>query len=138
MNDPQIPFPFTIPEGMAARDEGHYPPPELDPGRRVFVQSYVRRVRRTDPATSRAAAEGAVVVAGTQERLILEWLRLHPDGRTADELDVELFAGEHTANRRLKALEQQGHARPIDLTRATRKGRQARVWRAVDAGPGAE
>ncbi|QGG95599.1 hypothetical protein [Actinomarinicola tropica] len=64
---------------------------------------------------------------------MLELHRQHPDGLTDDEM-AELAEGEHgpSLGRRRKDLVDEGLIVPTLLTRPTRRGAQAVVWRIVD------
>lgn len=95
------------------------------PGLSLFAPS--TRARRTDPATSHAAAHAQDGAA--QRAAILAQLAAGP--MTADELDAALAWRPTTAGRRMRELWQLGLVRGTGQTRPTRSGRSAEVWAKV-------
>lgn len=89
--------------------------------------------RAADPQPSHDAAE--VVAdshAAAQGLLILGALAVAgPEGLTAGQLDDRLFAGHHTAAKRLPLLAEQGLVERTGERRANPSGVRATVWRAV-------
>ena len=92
------------------------------------------RARTQDPDTSHDAASSMTRGAQRQRDKILGLLRDRGD-LTADELDVSLFDGHHTAGRRLSELRELGLAERTDRKRDTRSGRKAYLWRLVENEP---
>ena len=90
--------------------------------------------RRTDPATSRRAAE-SMLVGSEAQRQAVYWALLQA-GRplTADEIAMREAMTIEQVCRRLSDLQKQGRAEPTDDTRATRSGRVARCWRLRELG----
>ncbi len=92
------------------------------------------RARNDDPDTSHDAAASMTRGAQRQRDKILGLLR-DRGHLTADELDVSLFDGHHTAGRRLSELRELGLAERTDRKRDTRSGRKAYLWRLVENEP---
>jgi len=91
-------------------------------------------VRSEGPDTSAEAAYSAEELAENHMRIIYEQLVIHPQGKTVQEIETELFGTEEALS------QQQVCRRMIDLTRAkyihdtgerrkNRSGRKAIVWR---------
>ena len=87
--------------------------------------------RRTDPATSRAAAEKAKEFANAHHGLILECLRKYgPLSKTG--IAAHVRGLDHVAAcRRLSELERMNLARPTGKTIKSTSGREERVWEAL-------
>lgn len=85
--------------------------------------------RRTDPVTSKRAAE-SMVIGASKQREAVYWAILQA-GRpiTADEISVRCGLSKVQVCRRLPELEREGRAVPTDETRPTPSGRAARCWR---------
>jgi len=92
------------------------------------------RARTSDPDTSHAAAASMTKGAKRQRDKILRILR-ERGAMTADELDVALFGGRHTAGRRLCELRDLDLAQRTEEKRDTRSGRKAYLWRLVENEP---
>ena len=87
--------------------------------------------RRSDPETSKLAAEG-VVLDGTVQRskaLALNAVRDHP-GQTARELAERI--GVRSIHRRLTELDRDGVVSRCESRRCAITGRKAATWRPVD------
>lgn len=85
--------------------------------------------RRSDPATSKAAARRVRELAAGQCAEIFAVLQKHgPLGaeQIADLTGIEPYS----ARKRLADLEHAGKARPLPQHRVTRTGRQERLWAA--------
>ena len=86
--------------------------------------------RRTDPETSRLAAESMENVSTTQCAIILNILEQHGNlsksgiAQFCDLSDVQVA-------RRLADLKKRNLARPIDVTITSEHGRQERAWTIV-------
>lgn len=89
--------------------------------------------RRTDPATSRAAAEKAKEFANAHHGLILECLRKYgPLSKTG--IAAHVRGLDHVAVcRRLSELERAKLAQPTGKTAKSAAGRSEREWKAVAA-----
>lgn len=83
--------------------------------------------RRTDPATSRKAAEAAVEFAGNHEDIIRECLR-RCGPLTADEIALKTPLDPVQVNRRLSGMKSKGLAHPTGEVRKSLSGRPERVW----------
>lgn len=85
--------------------------------------------RRTDPSTSRRAAE-SMVVGSEAQRQAVYWALLQA-GRplTADEIAKRCGLDKVQVCRRLPELERDSLAEPTDETRPTPSGRPSRCWR---------
>lgn len=84
-------------------------------------------VRRTDPDTSAQAA--ASITPGRTERAILDTLREHPAGLTADELSVHLApVFPPTLKSALARVHKAGLARDTGERRPSARGRDSIVW----------
>lgn len=99
-------------------------------GHTFAVVAPMPRARSTDPETSRDAADSMVQAAEGQRSAILAELR-KSGPLTADEIDVHLFSGHHTAARRLPELAELGLVHRSTDKRPTRAGRAAFIWRAM-------
>ena len=88
------------------------------------------KARATDPQTSHDAANSIRDIAARQQRLIINELQASGP-MTADEIDVAVFSGRHTAARRLPELAKQGLVTRSPSKRPTRSGRAAHIWRAI-------
>lgn len=88
------------------------------------------RARRTDPATSHAAAASMRTEAASQRDRIHAFLKEHGP-HTADELDGKLDLRVTSAGRRLSELEKEGRAHRLEATKLTRSGRAAHMWAAL-------
>lgn len=86
--------------------------------------------RRTDPATSRRAAEHAVEFRGDHERRILEALGQGPG--TKDELAARCGLTEQQVARRRAGLLRSGLVALTGETKKTPSGCSAEVWRLKD------
>jgi hypothetical protein len=88
------------------------------------------KFRSTDPLTSVVAAFANLPLKDTQRRRILEVHMAHPDGLTNDEMD-QLGTGIvlQSLNTRVSELHRGGWLEDTGLTRLTRHGIQAVVWR---------
>jgi predicted ArsR family transcriptional regulator len=88
--------------------------------------------RRSDPATSYAAASLFELAASEHQRLILAHLRrIYPHGATLDEIADATPLDKWAVGRRMKELEQKKLAQPSGEVRALKSGRMGRVWRYV-------
>ena len=116
------------------RDEYRSPPkPDLETLPLFADLEPVPLARTTDPATSHQAAESMTEAAGVQRLAIVR--ALEKRAMTADELDQALQYRPTTSGRRLAELERMGRVSVTEETRATRSGRQARVYRIAENGP---
>jgi DNA-binding MarR family transcriptional regulator len=94
------------------------------------LKQFINRLfRSTDPVTSKMAAAQAEPMLARHERVILEALKLSPNGKTG----IARLSGldENQVSRRLKIMQQRGL---IDLTGKVVKSstnRAEREWRAV-------
>jgi hypothetical protein len=87
--------------------------------------------RRTDPATSHAAAELRPAARIRDRDRVLEMLRAWPDGLTDFEL-AQCLGGQQTSlGKRRGELVRAGLVRPTGLTRPSPSGARAMVWGAV-------
>lgn len=85
--------------------------------------------RRTDPATSHAAAESMREAAPIDRQAILVALGFGPAGK--DALARRTGLSNVAVARRLPELERQGRAMPTGRTVLSDTGRAEREWRAV-------
>lgn len=98
------------------------------------------RVRRSDPETSRAAADDNRPRSGTQKARVLAALwrteRLYQQGMTAVEVSIAISRPLHrgTVAKRIGELSHSGHVHTDGETRATDTGSDALVWRLTDKG----
>jgi len=90
------------------------------------------KARTSDPDTSHQAAASVEDSAETQRRSVQYILRTYGP-KTADEIDAVLGWRVTTAGRRLPELRALGLADMLPETGATRSGRQAHFWQAVDS-----
>lgn len=88
--------------------------------------------RRTDPATSEAAAEDAIAHAGTHRRRVLEELGSCPDGLTDFELAERLGLQQTSAGKRRGELRDAGLVYDSGIKRPAPSGSLAIVWKAVE------
>ena len=89
------------------------------------------RARRTDPATSKAAAEGAVRFYRGHKAVIINWLEgIHPRAATFMDISGGTGLNPWQVARRLKEIEADGR-----ITRAGEgklpDGNEATLWRAI-------
>lgn len=100
-----------------------------------FEQPTRRSPRATVPGrapTSRAAAVAAKEAAGRQAKLVLDLIRGRGDrGATIDEIDAATGIGAASVCPRVNRLAADRLIFAAGDTRPTRKGRAAKVWRAV-------
>lgn len=83
--------------------------------------------RPTD--TSVAAAEAMAPRVETLKAQVLEVLRAHPEGMTADEIAAAMGESILTIRPRVAELRRLGHVEPTEWRRANASGRTAIVWR---------
>lgn len=88
--------------------------------------------RSTDPATSHAAAARVHEFGSGHIADIRRCLALHGP-LTADQIALHTELDKHQICRRLPEMESAGIAAPTGDTRASRTGRQERVWGLTDA-----
>ena len=90
-------------------------------------------VRKTDPETSKLAAKAAGSLVINHQRLIIETISeesaKNNTGLTADEIDIATGLTLVQIARRTSDLEVSGIIYKTGLTRKTRTGRSATVWR---------
>lgn len=92
------------------------------------------RARRTDPATSHAAADAAARFWATQAGKVLDCLRKHgPQGKTNIARRTGLTGVQ--VDRRLPDLEARGLALPTSQTELSDAGREERIWVATGRNP---
>jgi len=89
------------------------------------------KARNSDPDTSHQAAASVEDSAETQRRSVQYILRTYGP-KIADEIDALLGWRVTTAGRRLPELRALGLVEMLPETGATRSGRQAHLWQAVD------
>ncbi len=90
--------------------------------------------RRTDPATSHAAAADIAPKLGRIQAALLDAFRAYPDGLTPDE--AEERAGLHVgARRRVSELHNAGLIEPTGDVRPGRAGKAQRVFVLVRSAP---
>jgi len=100
-----------------------------------YVHKYVRKhVRRSDPDTSRAAAESVVDTVTIVQQRVLEIHRNNPDGLTDEEMTekyINLFGptGQSSIRSRRHDLTSKGKFEDTGLRRELRSGRKGIVWR---------
>lgn len=80
---------------------------------------------------SEQAAERMTLVAGTMRARVLDWLRQHPDGMTADELAHALNISPFTVRPRLSELRRNHLIEDTGERRTHDSGMTATVWRAT-------
>lgn len=85
--------------------------------------------RRSDPATSKAAASSMHRTAAAQAETVFWSMVRAGQAITADEIAIREAMTIEQVCRRLADLQRDGRAEPTEDTRATRTGRQARCWR---------
>lgn len=91
------------------------------------------RARRLDPETSHQAARAAKALAAEHDRLIVTWLQSHPEGGNKDEISLGLNGRLDPTQvcRRFAGLEESGQIVRTDITRPTKSGRAAVVWKSA-------
>lgn len=94
----------------------------------------LRRARRRDPETSKAAAAAAHELANEHRLLILAALRDAGRELNATEIGAIVKLDSVQVCRRLGELEDDGLAEPTAITRPSDKGRASRCWRIVAPG----
>jgi hypothetical protein len=100
-----------------------------------YVHKYVRKhVRRSDPETSRAAAESVVKTLTEVQNRVLEIHSEHPDGLTDEELTEEYIerfgpTGQSSIRSRRHDLLLKGRFEDTGTSRTLRSGRKGIVWR---------
>ena len=94
-----------------------------------------RKARRTNPTTSKLAAQRVPEVAASHHPQILAALkRAGRRGMTVYEIAALCRIGAHAVGKRMSELDQLGHAEVLTgedgqaATRTTPSGRSARVW----------
>lgn len=87
--------------------------------------------RRTDPDTSKAAAESVQTAASRHEAAILAELAVSSVPLAAEQLADRLGLDHVQVNRRLPDLEHAGVARKTDERHQNRSGRWAVKWEAI-------
>lgn len=87
--------------------------------------------RTHDPATSKTAAQGAERFAKGHCKVILDWLKTHPEGGTIDDIAEGTGFTSVQVARRTADLEDGGCAWASEReARPLRSGKLGRVWRA--------
>ena len=86
--------------------------------------------RRTDPATSKAAARAAERFASSHCGRILACLKAHGP-QTVDEIAARIGLQPHQINKRLPDLYYDRLAAPTGLVGTSNSGRQERLWTAL-------
>lgn len=89
----------------------------------------IRRARRTDPITSKAAAERAEGFAETHRQRVLSVLRQGEAGPTA--IGAAIGMEPYAVRKRLADAQHLGEAEPTGRTATTASGGKERVWRAI-------
>jgi len=69
-----------------------------------------------------------------QKAILTEFIWAGEDGLTCDEVELQLYLRHQTASARVRELAQKGHIKDSGERRATRSGRTAIVWVAVEPG----
>lgn len=85
--------------------------------------------RRTDPQTSKNAAERVCEFGPSHRALVLEALKRFGQAG-AEQIAAATRLDAYAVRKRLPELEAQGLAEPTDRLRTTATGRAERVWRA--------
>jgi hypothetical protein len=88
-----------------------------------------RKFRSSDPITSRLAAFENLPLKDTQRRALLDIHLAHPLGLTNDELDTLSAIALNSLTTRVSELSRGGWLEDSGLTRPTRNGIHAVVWR---------
>lgn len=88
-----------------------------------------RRSRRTDPVTSKSAAERAEKFAETHRARVLSVLRNRDAGPT--EIGEAIGMEPYAVRKRLADAQHLGEAEPTDRTAMTASGGTERVWRVL-------
>lgn len=86
--------------------------------------------RRTDPATSHAAAARVNEFAGSHRAQVLAALKLHGP-MTADQIATRTRLQSQQVNKRLPECQRLGLAAPTGDERLSASGRPERVWKAL-------
>ena len=90
----------------------------------------VRLARKTDPATSKEAAERVREFFAGHAQKVLDCLKAHGP-QTPEQIGARIGLDPYAIRKRLPELERAGFAQPTGETAPTASGRSQRVWRAV-------
>jgi len=108
--------------GVIGADAPLFAPREVEPPKHVF--------RKPIAATSIAAHQPAAVHRSSDERRVLELCK-RPEGITIDEAAVAMGKACNEISGRFNSLELKGLIGRAAITRLTRRGRRADVWKAL-------
>ena len=93
--------------------------------------STITQSRRSDPATSRAAAEQHEAKAASHREVLLAAVRKHP-GKTAAELAAITGLDYHESARRLPELRKSGHIVRGEARTCSIRGNECQTWIAAE------